>query len=90
MLTQLVIEVARMKEKAQLIHVLSDAEKKASGLRSFKIFEWEIASFAKTTLPQREPFLTMIYTINSSPLPSDFVCSQLFWVLVITDSVQYR
>ena len=30
--------------------------------------EWEIISFSKTTYLQREPFLTMFYTINSSPL----------------------
>ena len=32
------------------------------------IFKWKIISFLKTTLLQREPFLTMSYTINSSPL----------------------
>ena len=30
--------------------------------------EWEITSFFKTTLLQREPFLTMCYAINSSLL----------------------
>ena len=27
---------------------------------------WKIASFSKTTILQREPFLTMFYTINLS------------------------
>ena len=33
-----------------------------------QIFEREISSFSKTTVLQREPFLTMFYTINSSSL----------------------
>ena len=33
-----------------------------------QIFEREISSFSKTTVLQREPFLTMCYTINSSSL----------------------
>ena len=46
-----------------------------------------ITSFSKTTLPQREPFLTMFYTIISSPLlviKLGFMI--IFWV--ITNSVQ--
>ena len=35
---------------------------------SMQIFLREITSFSKTTLLQRDPFLTMFYTINSSPL----------------------
>ena len=31
-------------------------------------FLWEITYFSKTMLLLREPFLTMFYTINSSPL----------------------
>ena len=34
---------------------------------SLLLFECEITSFSQTTLVQREPFLTMFYTINSSP-----------------------
>ena len=33
-----------------------------------QIFQWKIASFLKTILLQRDLFLTMLYTINSSPL----------------------
>ena len=35
--------------------------------RSLLLFEWEITSFWKAALLQREPFLTMLYAINSSP-----------------------
>ena len=35
---------------------------------SLLLFEWEITSFSTTTLLQREPFLTMFYTTNLSPL----------------------
>ena len=30
---------------------------------SILLFEWEITSFSKTTFLQREPFLTLVYTI---------------------------
>ena len=42
--------------------VLSDA-----WFWDFKFYVW-ITSFSKTTPLQREPFLTMFYTINLSPL----------------------
>ena len=32
------------------------------------IFYWKITSFSKTMSLQREPFLTVFYTINNSPL----------------------
>ena len=38
------------------------------GLGVSKSNSWKITSFSKTTSLQREPFLTMFYTINSSPL----------------------
>ena len=37
-------------------------------LRSLKSNSWKITSFSKTLALQREPFLTMFYTINLSPL----------------------
>ena len=33
-----------------------------------KIFEWETTSFSRTTILQREPFLTVFRTVHSSPL----------------------
>ena len=33
-----------------------------------EVFSWEITSFSKSLLLQRESFLTMFYTINSSPM----------------------
>ena len=47
--------------------VLADRNKRLLA-RSLLLFQWEITSFSKTTLLQRESFLTMFYTINSSPL----------------------
>ena len=39
------------------------------GPQSFFLkFEWEITSSSKTTFLQREPLLTMFYTVNRSPL----------------------
>ena len=56
-----------MKEKTPL----------SSGFVCFQvgIIEWEITSFSKSPLLQSEPFLTMCYTINNSPLlvPSKFL-----------------
>ena len=43
------------------------------------IFKWETTSFLKNTLLQREPCLTMFYTMNLSPLQSTFLCKHLFW-----------
>ena len=37
-------------------------------LSQIQNFEWEIMSFSKTMLLQRESFPTMFYTINSSPM----------------------
>ena len=50
------------------LFMLSDALNSRPQLNSIQIFEWEITSFSKTTLLQREPLFTMCYTTNSSPL----------------------
>ena len=65
-----------MKEKTPLSHEvvcfqMLDFETSNSKSEVSKSNSWKITSFSKTTLLQRErePFLTMFYTINSS-LPS--------------------
>ena len=45
-----------------------DFETSISKSEISKLNSWKITSFSKTTFLQREPFLTMFYTINSSPL----------------------
>ena len=45
-----------------------DLETSNSKLEVSKSNSWKNTSFSKTTLLQREPFLTMCFTINSSPL----------------------
>ena len=62
-----------MKEKTPLSHEvvcfqMLDFETSKSNSEVSKSNSWKITSFSKTTLLQREPFLTMFYTINSSPL----------------------
>ena len=42
-------------------------------LRSRNQISGEITSFSKTMALQREPFLTMFYTINHQPLPKGFM-----------------
>ena len=46
---------------------------------------WKIASFSKTKLLQREPFLTMFYTINLSPL---LVTKKGFKLIIIYSNYQ--
>ena len=54
-----------------------------TGLKYFTIWV-RCTSFSKTTLLQRELFITMCDTINSScSLPSKILCQQWFWVLPI-------
>ena len=62
-----------MEEKTPLSHEvvcfqMLDFETSKSKSEVSKSNLWKITSFSKTTLLQREPFLTMFYTINSSPL----------------------
>ena len=71
-----------MKEKTLLSHgvvyyQVIDFETTKSNFEVSKSNSWKITSFSKkitsfveknTTLLQREPFLTMLYTINLSPL----------------------
>ena len=60
----------KMKEKTPLLHELcSQMHNTRLQLKSFFIkFSEKITSFSKTTVLQREPLLTMVYTINSSLL----------------------
>ena len=46
---------------------------------------WEITSFSKTMALQREPFLTMFYTINLSPL---LVTKKGFMLTIILSNYQ--
>ena len=63
-----------MKEKTPLSHKvvcfqMLDFGTSKSNSEVSKSNSWKITSFLKTTLLQREPVLTMFYTINVSPLP---------------------
>ena len=62
-----------MEEKTPLSHEvvrfqILDFETSKSNSEVSKSNLGKITSFLKTTLLHREPFLTMYYTINSSPL----------------------
>ena len=48
---------------------------------------WKITSFSKATLLQRKPFLTMFYTINSSPL---LVTMSGFMLIIILSTGNYQ
>ena len=73
--TQLVVEVAEimMEEKTPLSHKvvcfqMVDFRTSKSNSEVLRSNLWKMTSFSKTMLLQRELFLTMFYTINSSPL----------------------
>ena len=58
-----------MKEKTLLHYFLCfQMHNKKLHLKSFIIWVRQKTSISKTTLLQREPFLTIMYTMNSSPL----------------------
>ena len=57
-----------------------DFETSSSKLEVSKSNLWKITSFSKTTSLQREPFLTVLYTINLSPL---LVTKQGFMLIFI-------
>ena len=62
-----------VKEKTPLSHEvvyfqMFDFETSSSKLEVSKSNSWKITYFSKTTSLQREPFLTMFYTINLYPL----------------------
>ena len=63
-----------MKEKKHTCHTklrafrMLDFQTSKSSSDVSKSNSWRITSFSKTTLLQSEPFLTMFYTINLSPL----------------------
>ena len=58
---------ACIKHKVVCFQML-DFETSNSKLEVWKSNSWKITSFSKTTSLQREPFHTMFYTINLSPL----------------------
>ena len=51
-----------------IVVILSDFLPSNSKLEVSKSNSWKMTSFLKTTPLQREPFLTMFYTINLAPL----------------------
>ena len=63
-----------MKEKNTIVtrsceyFQMLDFETSKSYSEVSKSNSWKTTSFSKTTLLQREPFLTMFYTINLCPL----------------------
>ena len=62
-----------MKEKTTLAHEvvcfqMVDFETSDYKSEVSKSNSWKVTSISKTTLLQREPFLTMFYTTNLSPL----------------------
>ena len=79
-----------MKEKTPLSHEvvcfqMLDFETSNSKLEVLKSNLWKITSFSKTTLLQRELFLTMCSTINLSPL---LVSKQGFMLINILSDYQ--
>ena len=54
-------------------------------LRSRNQMRGKLLHFSKNTLPQRELFLTMFYTINLSPL---LVIKKVFMMIIITSNYQ--
>ena len=67
-----------------------DFKTSTSNSEVLKSNSWKITSSSKTTLLQREPFLTKFYTINSSSITRyqvRFYANNYF--LVITNSVHY-
>ena len=79
-----------MKEKTPLSHevvcvLMVDFETSSSKLEVFKSNSWKITSFSKTMALQREPFLTMFYTINLSPL---LATKKGFMLIIILSNYQ--
>ncbi len=68
-----------------LTREVRDLTREVEVSRSIQILYWEITSFSKTTLLQREPFLTMFYTINSSSL---LVTNKVFMLTIILSNYQ--
>ena len=62
-----------------------DFETSNSKLEVLKSNLWKITSFSKTTLLQRELFLTMFYTTNLSPL---LVTNKGFMLIIILSNYQ--
>ena len=63
-----------MKEKTPLSHEVVCFQMLDFETSGLEIKFMKITSFSKTTLIQRESFLTMFYTINLSPLLSEVLC----------------
>ena len=74
-----------MKEKTVLLHevvcfLMLDFETSNSKLEVSKSNSLKITYFSKTTSLQREPYLTMFYTINLSPI---LVIKKGFMMIII-------
>ena len=79
-----------MKEKTPLPHKvvcfqMLDFETSKSNFEFSKSNLWKITSFSKSLLLQRELFLTMFYTVNSSPL---LITKQGFMLIIILSNYQ--
>ena len=79
-----------MKEQTPLSHEvvcfqMLDFEIANSKSEVSKSNSWKITSFSKTTSLQREPFLTMFYTINLSPI---LVTKKGFMLIIILSIYQ--
>ena len=79
-----------MKEKTPLSHEvvcvqMVDFETSSSKSEVSKSNSWKIPSFSKTMALQREPFLTMFYTINLSPL---LVTKKCFMLIIFLSNYQ--
>ena len=65
--------------------LMLDFKTSNSKLEVSKSNSWKITSFSKTMALQREPFLTMFYTINLSPI---LVIKKGFMVIIIMSNSQ--
>ena len=79
-----------MTEKTPLSHEvvcfqMLDFETSSSKSEVSKSNSWKITFFSKTTSLQSEPFLTMFYTINLSPL---LVTKKGFMIIIILSNYQ--
>ena len=80
-----------MKEKTPLSRAvvcfqMLDFDTSISNSEGSKSNTWKTIYFSKTTLLQREPFLTMFYTIISSPL---LVTKYVFMLAILLSNYQY-
>ena len=79
-----------MNEKTPLSHeavciYMVDFETSSSKSEVSKSNSWKVTSFSKTMALQREPFLTMFYTINLYPL---LVTKKGFMLIIFLSNYQ--